>query len=245
MLLIFKKVDKLITYNINLFRKLINKIIYMSLIYPALISSVFEVCVTQPIDVMKIHYQTSTPVIYKFKNLYAGFTPRALGNIPSRTIFLYSQDFFKMYFKDKPYNSYSPLLIPICAGFSQTLVDTPVEVLKINKVMNINNKFLYKGFIPHVSRNIIFLACVYNFREYFKSESIYKNAFYGAIGGTIGAYISHPFDTIKTRIQSNKDYKGLTIKELYKGAHLRASMSMINMFISLSVFELIKILDLF
>ena len=217
----------------------------MSLIYPALISSVFEVCVTQPIDVMKIHYQTSTPVVYKFKNLYAGFIPRAIGNIPSRTIFLYSQDFFKTYIQDKPYKNYSSVLVPVFAGFSQTLVDTPVEVLKINKVMNINNKFLYKGFIPHVTRNIIFLACVYNFREQFKTDSIYKNAFYGAIGGTIGAYISHPLDTIKTRIQSNKNYKSLSIKDLYKGSHLRASMSMINMFISLSVFELIKILDLF
>jgi hypothetical protein len=217
----------------------------MSLIYPALISSVFEVCVTQPIDVMKIHYQTSTPVVYKFKNLYAGFIPRAIGNIPSRTIFLYSQDFFKTYFQDKSYKNYSSVLVPVFAGFSQTLVDTPVEVLKINKVMNINNKFLYKGFIPHVTRNIIFLACVYNFREQFKTDSIYKNAFYGAIGGTIGAYISHPLDTIKTRIQSNKNYKSLSIKDLYKGSHLRASMSMINMFISLSVFELIKILDLF
>jgi hypothetical protein len=217
----------------------------MSLIAPALISSVFEVCVTQPIDVMKIHYQTQTPIIYKFKNLYAGFLPRAIGNIPSRTIFLYSQDYFKHYFNDTSYKKYSSILVPICAGFSQTLVDTPVEVLKINKVMNVNNKFLYKGFVPHVSRNIIFLAFVYNFREKFKSDSIYMNAFYGGLGGVIGSYISHPLDTIKTRIQSNREHKGLSIKELFKGCHIRASMSMINMCISLTVFELIKVLELF
>lgn len=33
---------------------------------------------------------------------------------------------------------------------------------------------------------------------------------YGMIGGTVGVIFSHPFDTIKTRIQSNKN---LTIKE--------------------------------
>jgi len=217
----------------------------MSLLLPSLISSVFEVCVTQPIDVIKIHYQTSTPVVYKFKNLYTGFIPRAVGNIPSRTIFLYSQEFYKNYFNDSSYKKYSSILVPICAGFSQTLVDTPVEVLKINKIMNIQNKFLYKGFIPHLSRNIIFLSCVYNFREKFKSDCIYKNAFYGGIGGIIGSYISHPLDTIKTRIQSNQNYKSLIIKDLFKGCHLRASMSMINMCISLSIFELITILDLF
>lgn len=36
---------------------------------------------------------------------------------------------------------------------------------------------------------------------------------YGMIGGTVGVIISHPFDTIKTRIQSNKN---LTIKEAIK-----------------------------
>lgn len=216
----------------------------MSIFIPALASSIIEVCVTQPIDVMKIHYQTSTPVIYKFKNLYAGFIPRAIGNIPSRTIFLFSQDFFKNYFQEKNLK-YSSLFVPTLAGFCQTTVDTPVEVLKINKIMNVENKFLYKGFVPHLGRNIIFLGFVYNFKQYSNSESIYKKALYASIGGVIGSYVSHPLDTIKTRIQSNKSYNNLTIKELFKGSHLRASMGMINMFISIGVFEFIKIIYLF
>ena len=134
------------------------------------------------------------------------------------------------------------------AGFCQTLVDTPFEVLKINKIMNIHNKFLYKGFIPHCTRNIIFLISVYNFREYSKKkyteQNIFINSLYGGIGGVFGAYISHPFDTIKTRIQSNQTYK-IKIKDYFRGSHLRASMSMVNMFVSLSMFELFKILNIF
>jgi len=217
----------------------------MTLIGPAIISSIFEVCVTQPIDVIKIHHQTKTTVLYTFKNLYTGFIPRAFGNIPSRSIFLFSQDLFKQYFEKSKYNKYSPILVPSLAGISQTLVDTPVEVIKINKIMNLNNTFLYKGFLPHVSRNIIFLVFVYNFRELFKNESVTKKALYGAVGGVIGSYISHPLDTIKTRMQTNRSYKSLPIRDYFKGAHLRASMSMINMFISLSVFEFIKIMELF
>ena len=147
------------------------------------------------------------------------------------------------------------------AGFCQTLVDTPFEVLKINKIMNIHNKFLYKGFIPHCTRNIIFLISVYNFREYSKKNNIQQNIFinslYGGIGGVFGAYISHPFDTIKTRIQSNQNYKikdyfngykkgrNAYISSFFIGSHLRASMSMVNMFVSLSMFELFKILNIF
>mgnify|MGYP000862206676 CR=1 FL=1 len=42
-----------------------------SLLYPALISSVIENCITHPIDVIKIHKQTNVPFTYNFKTLYA------------------------------------------------------------------------------------------------------------------------------------------------------------------------------
>ena len=67
-----------------------------SILYPALISSIIETTITHPIDVIKIHKQTSKPIIYKFNTLYSGYIPRALGNIPSRTIFLFSQDYFDL-----------------------------------------------------------------------------------------------------------------------------------------------------
>jgi hypothetical protein len=216
---------------------------------PAICSSIFEVCATQPLDVIKTHYQTNIKVIYTFKNLYSGFIPRALGNIPSRSIFLYSQDFFKNYYSTKNISIYKKnLIIPMSAGFCQTLVDTPFEVLKINKIMNVKNTFLYTGFVSHCTRNIIFLVSVYNFREYSKQitpeQNVFINSFYGAIGGVVGAYISHPFDTIKTRIQSNQ-FNKIKMTDYFKGSHMRASMSMINMFVSLSMFELFKILNIF
>ena len=147
--------------------------------YPALISSIFEVCITQPFDVIKIHYQTNTKVIYSIKELYIGFVPRAIGNIPSRSIFLFSQDFLKNYISN--YNKFKFLIVPCGVGFAQTLFDTPVEVLKINKIMNIHNKFLYKGFLPHVTRNTIFLFSVYNMREYSNNINPEKNVFSNAL----------------------------------------------------------------
>ena len=226
-----------------------------SLLYPALVSSIIESTITHPIDVIKIHKQTSQPILYKFKTLYSGYIPRALGNIPSRTIFLFSQDYLHTYFNSKKNYEVSKksqcIIIPLLAGFSQTLIDTPVEVLKMNQVMNVKNTFLYKGFLPHFFRNFIFVLCVYNFKQFGISNSnrsqdnswgsnYLNTALYGAIGGVIGSYVSHPLDTLKTCIQSNRSYKHFTIKDYYKGCHLRAGMGMINMFVSLYVFEIMK-----
>ena len=219
-----------------------------TLLVPALTSSIIESIITHPIDFIKIHKQVSQPVVYNLKNLYTGFFIRASGNIPSRTIFLFSQDYIKMKYS---FNKYSEsIIIPFCAGFSQTLVDTPVEVLKMNQIMKINNNSLYKGFIPHLGRNIIFIFHVYNFRQLSvmdenivlpnSSYNCFNNALFGAIGGIIGSYVSHPLDTIKTCLQTNKSYKNYKMIDYFKGCHLRASISMINMFISIYVFEHIK-----
>jgi len=230
-----------------------------SILYPALISSIIETTITHPIDVIKIHKQTSKPILYRFNTLYSGYIPRSIGNIPSRTIFLFSQDYLHQYFNNKNRQvnkNIQSILIPFIAGFSQTLVDTPVEVLKMNQIMKIKNnlnisqnttKLLYKGFIPHFYRNFIFVLCVYNFKQlsnntniqYLQSSYI-QTALFGAVGGLIGSYTSHPLDTIKTCIQTNRNYDNFTIKNFFKGCHLRAGMGMINMFISLYVFELLK-----
>jgi len=221
-----------------------------SILYHALISSIIETTITHPIDVIKIHKQTSKPILYKFNTLYSGYIPRSIGNIPSRTIFLFSQDYLHKYFNNKNHQvnkNIQSILIPFIAGFSQTLVDTPVEVLKMNQIMKIKNNSLYKGFIPHFYRNFIFVLCVYNFKQlsnnkhlqYLQSSST-QTALFGAVGGFVGSYISHPLDTIKTCIQTNRNYDNFTIKDFFKGCHLRSGMCMLNMFISLYVFELLK-----
>ena len=48
---------------------------------------------------------------------------------------------------------------------------------------------------------------------------------FGGISGMCGILISHPLDTIKTCIQTNKNYNNFTIKDYFKGCNLRASMA--------------------
>jgi hypothetical protein len=203
----------------------------MPLLLPALASSVCEVILTQPLDVIKIKYQTGQPIRYNFPTLYAGFLPRALGNIPSRSIFLISQENLKKYVG--PTGSLSAFfLVPIGTGFAQTLVDTPVEILKMNRIMRLEHRFLYKGFIPHLGRNILFLLPVYNFREYANGSPVA-----GAIGGLVGSYLSHPLDTLKTFRQTGQAGRP---SNYFKGCHIRAGMSMINMYISFTIFMFVQ-----
>ena len=208
----------------------------IEILIPSICSSFVEVVVTQPIDVIKTLKQTDNKITFNIKTLYSGFIPRASGNIPSRSIFLFSQDFLKSELDQT--KRINKIIIPGLSGFAQTLVDTPIENLKMKQIFKLDKINYYKGFISHLSRNIIFLVPVFNFKEYGKEHQ----AFYGAIGGIIGSYISHPLDTIKTLTQTDKKdkIKNLHIKDYFRGAHLRASMAFINMSISLYIFEYLK-----
>jgi hypothetical protein len=194
------------------------------MLVPSIISSLIEVVITHPIDVYKTNLQLNK--ITNLNNIYRGFIQRALGNIPSRSTFLFTSD----YLKQKKINIF---LIPFISGTIQTVVDTPVENLKIRAINNHKELNLFRGYIPHSARNIIFIGSVITMKE--RYESIYS----GAIGGVIGSYMSHPLDTIKTRIQSYQPYK-MMMKELFIGAHPRAIMAFINMMISLNCFDYLK-----
>ena len=104
------------------------------IIISSIISSLVEVIVTQPIDVAKTYRQTGQQIQLNFKTLYSGFIPRASGNIPSRSIFLFSQDFLRS--ELDPTKRINKILIPGLSGFAQTLVDTPIENLKMRQILN-------------------------------------------------------------------------------------------------------------
>jgi hypothetical protein len=213
-------------------------------ILPSIISSFAEVIITQPLDVIKTYAQTNQKIkSYNFQTLYKGFIPRSIGNIPSRSTFLFTQDYLKQYIP----NNRQPLIIPIATGFAQTLIDTPVEVAKINKIFNLKSSSIisyYSGFVPHCTRNIIFIGCVFNMKSYAEkynpTANIIVQTTFGAIGGVIGSYLSHPFDTIKTLIQTSSPNNLVKIRDYFRGSHLRAGMGFINMFISLTMFEFLK-----
>jgi hypothetical protein len=209
-----------------------------------LISSITEVTVTQPFDVIKTWKQTGHPIELNIKKLYVGFTPRLYGNIPSLSMFLFSQHYLDSKLDMSKY--YNKLALPFIAGFTQTIVDNPIEVVKINKIMGLKDYNFLRGFFPHFIKNSILIGSVYHsikFAESYNNSNNFNSNFngvVGAIGGLIGTYISHPLDTIKTLHQANIDHKKINIKILLSGIHLRGLMNFISFTISLTVFDVIK-----
>lgn len=204
-----------------------------------LISSVTEVTITQPIDVIKTLKQNGIKPHYNIRSLYTGFAPRLYGNIPSLSMFLFSQSYL-----DSKLDIKNKIVLPFIAGFTQTIIDNPIEVVKINQIMGINDYNFVKGFLPHYFKNVILIGSVYHSRKYAENNlhSSYSNfnGIIGAIGGLIGTYISHPLDTIKTLQQSNKDYKKINFRFLFTGIHLRGLMNFLSFTVSLTVFDVIK-----
>ena len=207
-----------------------------------LISSVTEVTITQPLDVLKTIKQNGMIPQYNLRSLYAGFAPRLYGNIPSLSMFLFSQSYIDSKLNMNKFHN--KLFLPLIAGFTQTIIDNPIEVVKINQIMNIKDYNFLRGFIPHYFKNVILIGSVYHSRKYAEDNlhSTYTNftGIIGAIGGLFGTYLSHPLDTIKTLQQSNKDYKQINFRHLLTGIHLRGLMNFLSFAVSLTVFDVIK-----
>ena len=172
----------------------------------AVLSSLIEVTCVHPLDVYKTLYQQnnkyrfSTYLKAPIQSKYKGYTSRLFGIIPMRSTFWLAQDYaentLQNYKGPKKYLSVG-LFTSVC----QTIIDTPIENVKIRKISNIEPLYnkLYTGFNPNLVRNYIFVTSVYFFNQKGEEHGINKFAT-GSLGGMIGALISHPIDYIKTNI---------------------------------------------
>jgi solute carrier family 25 2-oxodicarboxylate transporter 21 len=208
--------------------------------------------------------------IYKKNNIsgfYSGIFPRLLGIIPMRLIYWSSMTTSTHYINDdntkKNINNYLSnnmtnyiinIFPGITTGIAQSVIDNPVEVIKIKMMSsrsfetNIKNvHHLYQGFGYLLSRNIFFaIPCAYSIKTYGDTYPFLA----GAFGGMIGSIISHPFDVIKTERQRHEYYmsnKKITLiniainnpSKLFTGLTIRCSQSFINMGIGYVFFDYI------
>ena len=104
------------------------------------IAGIFEVAVTHPIDLLKNRSQVHNNI--KFLP-YAGVKPKLISVIPIRMFFWGSTYTLK--------DNYSPIIVGSIAGFSQTLIETPAEVLKMRQSLKTNQP-LWAGFGWHTAK---------------------------------------------------------------------------------------------
>lgn len=174
------------------------------------LSGIIEVSSTHWIDNIKTQIQDSKLKNKKFNfknisfnNLYWGYYPRLIGIIPMRTVFWSSQYISNSYLQNKNLNNnYKYLFAGLFSGSIQTVIDNPIEVMKVKLITNTdiktNNINYISGFTPTLLRNSLFCGV---FNLYVQNNKEQNKLVSGAIGGILASIISHPFDVIKTEIQ--------------------------------------------
>ena len=118
------------------------------------IAGIAETTITYPIDYYKVMIQNkksySFPQFisqqyknYGFRGLYHGYIPRVIGIIPMRSIFWGTQTVVYRNLPNDSPNYQKHMISGIIAGGFQTIVDTPIELLKIKKMTQESKKMSF------------------------------------------------------------------------------------------------------
>lgn len=188
------------------------------------LSGVIEVSTTHWIDNIKTKIQQNklegkkmTRSYFTFQNLYRGYYPRLIGIIPMRLVFWSSQTVSNSYLSDKNLNNKIKLLMAgaFCGG-CQTIIDNPIETLKVQMMTSNHNKInnfkltksnIYTGFYPTFYRNILFASVFNTYLNSKKMISVWERFKRGSVAGLIASVISQPLDVLKTESQRNGSSK--------------------------------------
>lgn len=221
----------------------------------------------------KLNFSNSIRNIYKTHGVfgyYRGVFPRLYGIVPMRFLYWGVQNTLNQKLltnNEKLHQRIGKLTFAGIAGATaQTLIDNPIEVLKIRILTNNTNIGAIKivsdtiksksfpGFWITYARNIPFAVCT-NIGVHTKVDSTMNEKFmYGACGGLIGSIVSQPMDFIKTFIQKNKTNDSLhkntyqyfynimktNPKLLWTGGMTRAILGFFNMGIGAIAFHKCK-----
>jgi hypothetical protein len=230
------------------------------------ISGIIEVTCSHPLDRIKTkmqemslshripRVQCAIQCIYGsagMKGFYSGYNARILGIMPMRFVYWETMRLMNKQVEDKP--RWFQLLVPgIAVGMAQTMIDNPIEVLKVRRMTGETKTALgeiFKGFEPCLVRNIVFSITVSASVKTFGEDQPFLA---GAMGGLIGSAISQPFDVAKTEMQrynGNQTAKGMwsifkrvgqkNPAGLFSGGLMRSAMGFVNMGVGFVAFKYI------
>lgn len=145
--------------------------------------------------------------------LYAGFVPRLLGVVPMRVTFWGTQSIAKHRIDDA-----FPLVPQLArvlatgtiAGTAQTVIDAPIEAMKIRAMTSGRNVSLMEvlrggrlpGFAPTLARNVVFAGAFATGLYLGADDSALDQAMIrGAGAGLVASIVSQPLDFVKTVAQ--------------------------------------------
>lgn len=244
----------------------------------AVVSGLIEP-LTHPLDVMKTMIQqqekphSGTELMKQrfdcfkimrsqgIRGFYAGVWQKFIGVPPMRIVFWTSLCTFSEW-TSQYQNKFAKNILPgMMAGGVQTIVDSPMDRIKIMLINAMSQKKstktnyfvgLYNGFSACMCRNVGFAGTLSLMTTTMDKTGL-NTIQSGMIGGLLGSLWTQPFDVIKTiqQSQTNGPKKNMLqiAVELYKtdgftrmmvGYEFRALMGMANMGIGFFVFQFVK-----
>jgi hypothetical protein len=160
--------------------------------------------------------------------MWQGIGIRAAGVFPVRIVFWSTMDVMM----DRGLH---PVLAGGIAGCAQTIVDTPVEAAKVSRMtggMPVNLRTMWRGTLWNLPRNAAFAAAVCAGRS--STDTVWG----APSGAIIGAVITHPLDTLKSRAQAST---ALSSGSLWSGLLPRCAVVAMAMLVGSAVFDAAKI----
>jgi len=184
------------------------------------LAGIVEVSLTHPIDNLKTKHQAAQLLNqnqkiwvknnFKFSQLYSGIGPRLIGIIPMRFVYWGSQSGFNVYFSRPEFNlgTSKYFYAGALAGSCQTLVDNPIEVLKVRMITGQTSNFLqtltksfHFGFRETLIRNAGFCA-IFNYGlQVSNPKTLQERLYYGGVSGLVAGFLTQPLDVLKTERQ--------------------------------------------
>ena len=194
--------------------------------YAGLFGGVFGVCISHPLDTLRIRLQLGNKSI---KGLYNGILPPLFGVGLEKLLVFGNYDKLKKmnYFSNSYINNF---FCGMTTGLICTSIVTPIEKVKINLQNNRNikifdllyPKYLYRGWTSTLIREVPGYGIYFSLYEILKQNTTnfkwYYSLLYGGISGASAWAFIYPSDVIKTRMQKQNNIETLhtCIIKLYK-----------------------------
>ena len=180
------------------------------------VSGFIQILIGHPFDTYKTWLQTNQKN-RNIKNIYFGIKYPLYNNCVINSILFGTNNTLSKYISN-------PYITGFLTGIPTSIICCPVELFKIRKQCYLSKPKTFSeyfiGFRATLLRESIGCSIYLGSYDYLYKDMGYNSLYSGGISGVLCWFLTHPIDTIKSRIQQGKIKnikEGLTSKNLWKG----------------------------
>ena len=183
------------------------------------ISGFVQILIGHPFDTYKVWLQTNKGRLnpYPWRDVYLGIRYPLYSNCLMNSVLFSSYQLAEKV-------SDNPWCRGAISGIASSLVCCPVDMCKIAQQTRISHSIsYYRGFIPTLFRETIGTSVYFGIYESLYQYNYCNSFISGGIAGVVCWGVTHPIDTLKSRIQSyqaNTLTQAYQLGNLWKGLHM-------------------------